>query len=155
MAVAAVAAALETNLTKDAHEAVADSYADLQKIVNKRYRSVDFAIVQTRPGSAARQDLLETELAEAGADGDPELRAAAERVLRVVWSVASASTVSAGVRLRRIRAGELEVSRVTVQGSSGVAADEVHVVGRFVIQDVVVESSPDHPSLARTGLLLV
>ncbi|MGW6119987.1 hypothetical protein ACWFRF_13155 [Nocardia sp. NPDC055165] len=147
--VAAVAAAVSTGavagLTDSAKQAVADAYAALKGVLIRKYAAIDVAMVEAKPDSAARQDVLEAELVEAGAHGDSELRDAAEQVLWIVHEYAPQAAEVVGVKLTHVSAGELEVSKIRVKGAVGVVAQDVQVTGRFVISDVEVEQLPTHP----------
>ncbi len=147
--VAAVAAAVSagalTGVTEGAKQAVADAYTALKGVLTRKYSSVDVAMVEAKPESLARQDVLEAELVEAGVDGDGELRGAAEHVLRLVHEHAPQAAELVGVKLTRVRAGELEITNIRAKGASGVNAQDVQVNGKFVIKDVDVEQQPPHP----------
>jgi hypothetical protein len=142
---AAVSAGATAGLTDTAKTAVADAYQALKDLLTRKYRSVDVAMVEAKPESLARQEVLEAELVEAGAEGDRELSGVAEHVLRIVHEYAPQAAELVGVRLTRIEAGELEITRVKATGAAGVDAKDVQVEGRFVISDVEVEASPAHP----------
>ncbi|MFI6225364.1 hypothetical protein ACIBEH_32795 [Nocardia salmonicida] len=147
--VAAVAAAVSTGamagLTDSAKQAVADAYTVLKGVLTRRYASIDVAMVEAKPESTQRQDVLEAELVEAGAEGDGELRGAAEHVLRVIHEYVPQAAESVGVKLTRVKAGELEITKIRAKGASGVKAQDVEVAGTFVISDVEVEQHAPHP----------
>ncbi|MBB5913119.1 hypothetical protein BJY24_001986 [Nocardia transvalensis] len=142
---AAVSAGATAGLTDTAKAAVADAYKVLKGVLARKYGSVDVVMVEAKPASLARQDVLEAELVEAGADGDDELRGAAEQVLRVVHQYVPQAAELVGVKLTRVKAGELKIARIKATGASGVDARDVEVTGEFVIRDVEVEASPTHP----------
>lgn len=142
---AAVSAGATAGLTDTAKTAVADAYRSFKGLLARKYGSVDVAMVEAKPESLARQEVLEAELVEAGAESDSELRVAAEHVLRVVHKYAPQAAELVGVKLTRVKAGELEIARVKAVGASGVDAKDVQVVGRFVISDVAVEAPSAHP----------
>ncbi len=146
--VAAVAAAVSAGavqgLTDSAKQAIADAYKALKGVLTRKY-SADVAVVEVDPASAPRQAVLEAELIKAAADGDGELQAAAEHVLRVVHEYAPRAAELVGVKLTRVKAGELEITKIRAKGASGVQAQDVEVAGRFVISDVEVEQTPTHP----------
>ncbi|WKG13610.1 hypothetical protein QX204_34215 (plasmid) [Nocardia sp. PE-7] len=147
--VAAVAGAVSTGavagLTGSAQQAVTDAYAALKGMLNRKYASVDVAMVEAKPESVQRQDVLEAELVEAGAENDGELQAAAEHVLRVVHEYAPEVAELVGVKLTRVKAGDLEITKIRAKGASGVDAHDVQVKGRVVIRDVEVGQTPPHP----------
>ncbi|MGK8464399.1 hypothetical protein [Nocardia cyriacigeorgica] len=71
--VAAVAAAVSTGalagLTESAKLAVADAYTTFKSVLARKYPGIDVAMVEAKPDSTARQDVLEAELIEAGVRG--------------------------------------------------------------------------------------
>lgn len=142
---AAVSAGAMSGLTDSAKQAVADAYKALKGVLSRKYSSVDVAMVEAKPESSARQDVLEAELVEAGVEDDSELQVAAEHVLRIVHEYAPQAAELVGVQLTRVKAGELEITRIRAKGASGVKAQDVQVVGRFAISDVEVEQQPPHP----------
>ncbi|MBF6201888.1 hypothetical protein [Nocardia cyriacigeorgica] len=148
--VAAVAAAVSTGalagLTESAKLAVADAYTTFKSVLARKYPGIDVAMVEAKPDSTARQDVLEAELIEAGVSEDVELQRAAEHVLHVVHRYAPEAPELVGVKLARVSAGELEISRIrSTGGAIGVDARDVQVVGRFTITDVEVKGPANHP----------
>lgn len=113
---AAVSAGATAGLTDTAKAAVADAYKALKGVLSRKYGSVDVAMVEAKPESLARQDVLEAELVDAGAEGDGELRGAAEQVLRVVHQYAPQAAELVGVKLTRVKASELEITRIKARG---------------------------------------
>ncbi|MFE3958564.1 hypothetical protein ACFXPS_30870 [Nocardia sp. NPDC059091] len=73
------------------------------------------------------------------------MQGAAEHVLRVVHQYAPQAAELVGVKLTRVKAGELEITRIKAAGASGIDAKDMQVTGRFVISNVEVESNPTHP----------
>ncbi|MEU4712018.1 hypothetical protein AB0G00_36905 [Nocardia salmonicida] len=146
---AAVAAAVSTGaaagLTDSAKQAIDDAYAALKGVLARKYASVDVAIVEAKPESLERQSVLEAELRQADAEGDDELRSGVEILLRVVHEHAPQAAELVGVRLTRVRAGELEITKIKTKGASGIDARDVQVEGQFVISDVEAEQQPPHP----------
>ncbi|MFI7531445.1 hypothetical protein [Nocardia salmonicida] len=132
-------------MTDSAKQAVADAYTALKGVLTRKYASVDVAMVEAKPDSLARQNVLEAELVEAGVEGDGELKTVAEHVLRVVHEHAPQAAELAGVKLTRVTANEIEITKIRATGVSGVIAQDVRVAGRFVISDVEVKQPPTHP----------
>ncbi|MBF6302680.1 hypothetical protein IU459_34875 [Nocardia amamiensis] len=147
--VAAVAAAVSTGaltgLTEGAKLAIADAYAQLKAVIARKYAGVDVSVVESRPDSVMRQNVLEAELVEASTGEDDELQRAAEHLLRVVHEHAPRAPELVGVRLVRISAGGLEVSRVKSRGATAVDARDLDVEGRVVIRDIEVEREGHAP----------
>lgn len=152
-AIAAGATALSTGvvagLSEGAKLAVTDAYQGLKAVITRKYSTVDIDVVEARPQVPARQDVLAAELAEAGADDDHELDAAAQRLWLAIHQHVPQVADVVGVKLTRVRAGELEIGKITATGASGVIAEEVVVDGAFKIGDVTATQAPPHPPHAR------
>lgn len=147
--VAAVAAAVSTGaltgLTEGAKLAVADAYTALKGVLTRKYPGVDVAVVETKPESPQRQDVLKAELVQAGVGDDPELRQAVEHVLRVVHEHAPQAPELVGFKLDNVSAEEFEISQVRGKGATVLDARDVHVRGKFTIHDVQIEGHSPHP----------
>lgn len=152
-AIAAGATALSTGvvagLSEGAKLAVTDAYQGLKAVITRKYSTVDIDVVEARPQVPARQDVLAAELSEAGADDDHELDAAAQRLWLAIHQHVPQVADVVGVKLTRVRAGELEIGKITATGASGVIAEEVVVDGAFKIGDVTATQAPPHPPHAR------
>lgn len=152
-AVAAGATALSTGvvagLSDGAKLAVTDAYQALKAVIARKYSTVDIEVVESRPQVPARQKVLATELAEAGAATDDELHAAAQQLWQAIDQHVPRVAEIVGVKLTRVKAGELEIGKITATGASGVIAEEVVVDGAFRIGDVTATQAPPHPPQAR------
>lgn len=152
-AVAAGATALSTGvvagLSDSAKQAVNDAYQGLKAVIARKYSTVDIDVVEARPQAPERQNVLAAELADAGAADDDELHAAAQRLWQTIHQHVPQAAEIVGVRLTRVRAGELEIGKITATGASGVIAEEVVVDGAFRIGDVTASQAPPHPPQAR------
>ncbi|MFI6959646.1 hypothetical protein ACIBJI_40045 [Nocardia sp. NPDC050408] len=148
-AVAAGAAGTSAGLSETAKKAVADAYQALKGLITRRYTSVEVAVVETRPQLRSRRTVLAEELLEAGAGEDRELVDAARYLLQVIEEYAPQSAEVVGVQLRRVRAGELEITDVVSTGTA-VVAEETEVVGTLKITGVRSGfPEPPHPPVAR------
>ncbi|WP_157171169.1 hypothetical protein [Nocardia araoensis] len=148
MVAAAVAAGAAAGLTDTAKQAVADAYRAVKGLIGGRYRTVDVAVVEQQP-SAQTRAVLAGQLQRAGAGDDAELLSAARELLVLVHQHAPEATEAVGVRLRAVRAGELEISDVTTTGS-GVIVESTTVQGTFKISGITAGSAePPHPPSAR------
>ncbi|MEV6060890.1 hypothetical protein AB0L62_12900 [Nocardia asteroides] len=152
-AVAAGATALSTGvmagLSDSATTAVNDAYQQLKAHINRRYSTVDINVVEARPQALARREVLAAELAEAGAGADHELAETVQRLWLTLHQHAPQVADAVGVKLTRVKAGELVIGKVTATGSSGVIAEDVVVEGAFKIGDVTTTQGPPHPPRAR------
>ncbi|MGW4847056.1 hypothetical protein [Nocardia brasiliensis] len=148
MVVAAVAAGAAAGLTGTAEQAVADVYQALKRLIAGRYRSAHVEVVERQPQSAARRAVLIEELAQAGAANDEELLTAAGQVLVAVQLHTPQVAETVGVRLREIRAGQLEITDVTAAMGAGVIAENISVEGSFTISGIRTAGQPLHPPTA-------
>ncbi len=149
MVVAAVAAGAAAGLTGTAERAVTDAYQALKRLITGRYRSVDVEVVERQPQSTARRAVLVEELAQAGAGDDEELLTAAGQVLVAVQHHAPQVAETVGVRLREIRAGQLEITDVTAATGAGVIAENISVEGSFRISGIRADGRSPHPPAAQ------
>ncbi|MGW4369147.1 hypothetical protein ACWEKT_26225 [Nocardia takedensis] len=144
-AASAVSTGVVAGLTETAQQAVGEAYRKVKAVLGRRYPSVDVEVVESRPQAPARQAVLTAELVEAGAGEDPELGAAVAELWRVIEQHSPTAAQLVGVQLRRVRAGELEISAVKAAGASGVVAEDVTVAGKFSISDVQVSRELPDP----------
>ncbi|WP_143875888.1 hypothetical protein [Nocardia fluminea] len=147
---AAIAAGAAAGLTDTTKKAVADAYTAVKKLLAVRHDSVDVRSVERDPGSVARRAVLVEDLQQAGAGGDEELVAAARQLLVVVQQHAPQIEQIIGVRLREVRAGELEITDIASTGS-GVDIDNATVTGSMKIAGVRAGAQePPDPPVARS-----
>ncbi len=87
--VAAIAAGAAAGLKEDATQAARDAYSAIKSFLKREYSKVNLSPIEEKPGSPARQAALAEDLAEAGADRDPELH-------RLIDALVSATVVNQG-----------------------------------------------------------
>ncbi|MEU2032162.1 hypothetical protein [Nocardia amamiensis] len=145
----AVAAGATAGVTDAAEQAVVDAYQSVRRLITHRYRSVDVAVVESRPDVPSRRLVLAEELAQAGAGDDQELLTAARYLLQVVQEQAPRTAETVGVRLTRVRAGDIEITDITSSGSAFVAED-TSVAGTLRVDAIHAGApEPPHPPTAR------
>lgn len=144
-AASAVSAGVVTGLTETAKLAVADAYQKVKGVLVGKYPSVDVAVVEARPHATSRQLVLAEELTEAGAAEDAELATLVQQLWQVIAEHSPKAADLVGVKLTRVRAGELEIHGIKAAGASGVVAENVQVDGKFSVTDVQVASELPHP----------
>jgi hypothetical protein len=84
--VAAIAAGATAGLKEEAAQVVKDAYAAVKSFLSMKYPKVNLGQIEEKPTSSARQAVLAEDLADSGADQDPEL-------LRLVEALAAVPTV--------------------------------------------------------------
>lgn len=137
--VAAVVAGATAGLKEQAHSAVRDAYGALKQLITGRHK-VDVTPVERRPESAAKQQSLEEDLADASAAEDAEVREAAQRVVTAVREHDAAAARAVGVDLDDVAAQLIRISNVSVRGNAtGVELSRVEAQGSIVIEGIRVE----------------
>ena len=149
VAIGASAGARETTKT-----AITDAYAALQDWLTSKYGSVTAEVtgLEQEPEEEMRRALLAKKLAVAGANDDSELGALAQSLLTLVEEHEPDAPASVGVTLRRASiGGDIEIADVTVEGSSGVIAEDITADGSLRVSGVSTRGpqEPPHPPVAR------
>ncbi|MEU2038517.1 hypothetical protein [Nocardia niwae] len=149
MVAAALAAGASAESAETAKGSVREAYRVLRGLLVSGYAAVDVTAVEAEPRSRAARAALASELAGAAAGDDAELLAAARRLLSEMEHAAPGAAESVGVRLRRVRAGGIEISDVIAAGSA-VIAEDVDADGTITITAVRAGAQePPHPRAAR------
>jgi len=151
--VSLIAAAVAIGATAVVSEVAKDSYEGLKRTIFGRYPVVEAEVlsVESEPEEPLRQQLLAKQLDKAGAGGDTELLAAAQKVLNQAAEHAPEAATAVGFQLNRVTAGgDVEISNIALQGAGGVSVADVAAGGDFKLSDVKVQvSEPPHPTQAR------
>ncbi len=136
LVVAALVAGAAAGLKDQAQSVVRDAYQVLKRLVFERHR-IDVEPLERKPGSAAKQDSLREDLADAQVGEDDEVLAAAQRVVDTVREHDAAAARAVGVDLDDVAAGFIRISGVEVRGAAtGVDLDRVQAGGGIVIENV-------------------
>ncbi|GAB23192.1 hypothetical protein GOPIP_039_01390 [Gordonia polyisoprenivorans NBRC 16320 = JCM 10675] len=135
-------------------KAIGDAYAAVKGWITSRYGSVSGEIVglEQEPEEGLRRALLAKKLDQAGAGNDVELLDLARTLIAVVEDEAPELPAAVGVSIRRVSVGgDIEVANVSVNGGSGVIAEDVTADGSVRIGGVSARSTqePPHPPQAR------
>lgn len=152
--VTALALGASDGLRDTAKTVIGDAYSAVKNLVTKRYVSVsaDVEGLEQEPEEELRRALLEKKLTQAGAGDDVELYGLAHALLSAVEEQAPELPATIGVVIRRASVGgDIEVSNVTVDGGSGVLAEDVATNGSLRIDGVAARApqEPPHPPRAR------
>ena len=154
LVVVAVALGASEGARETAKNVVTDSYAALKQYITRRYASVtaDLEGVESEPEEELRRQLLAKKLDQAGAAGDQDLQQLAQVVVDEVAEHAPGAAAIVGVQLTRVAVGgHVTITDVSVEGGSGVTAEDVSVGGNLTIGGVNARSGqePPHPLQAR------
>lgn len=137
-----------------AKQAVSDAYLAIRRLLADKYAAVgpEVGVLEKKPSDKARREMLAEELEKAGAGDDQQLKDLAQELLSAVEAGDSDAPNTVGVLLRRASAGgDIEVTDITVDGGSGVFAEDVRAAGSIKFQGVTASApqEPPHPPLAR------
>ncbi len=82
--VGALVAGAAAGLKPAAEQAVKDAYEGLKTLIKDRYQRVHVEVLENDPNNESRQEILQEDLANAGADKDQELLNQARALLEAV-----------------------------------------------------------------------
>jgi len=139
LVVAALVAGAAAGLKDQAQSAVRDAYQVLKRLILERHQ-VDVEPLERKPESAAKQDSLREDLADAEVGQDGEVLAAAQRLVDTVREHDAAAARAVGVNLEDVAAGFIQISGIEVRGAAtGVDVHRVQAGGGIVITNVRVD----------------
>jgi hypothetical protein len=124
---------------------VKDAYATLKQLIKSRYPAVSVDQLEKAPQSERRRGVVEEDLAEAKAEDDAELLAAASKLLRLITSEAPSAAAAIGVQLQDVEAANIRLSGITSSGS-GVTIARTKALGDIEIRDVRAGARSVDPS---------
>ncbi|WP_287001418.1 MULTISPECIES: hypothetical protein [Gordonia] len=151
---AAVAIGASEGARDTTKKVISDAYTALRNWLTNKYVSVSAEIsgLEAEPDEELRRALLAKKLAAAGASEDMELLELAHMVLEAVEQQEPSLPRALGVALRRASVGgDIEVVNVSVDGGSGVIAEDIAANGSVRIGGVSARAAqePPHPPRAR------
>ena len=116
-------------------EIVKDAYAALKRLIKDRYPTVSVEQLEAAPESKMRRGVIEEDLTKLGADKDPELLAAAQRLSDAVQRQAPALAASIGIDLKDLEAANVRLRDITASGT-GVRMEGAKLSGDLDIEGV-------------------
>lgn len=139
--VAALAGGAAAGLKGVADKVVGDAYDALKALLGRRFGSVDTAPVEKKPESDGARAYVGEGLAEAGADADAEVLAAARRLIELLEERAPQVGQAIGVDLRKVKAAAIDVSDVSATGenATGARLHEVEAQGEIRLSGIRAE----------------
>jgi hypothetical protein len=121
--VSAVVAGASASLKGVASDAVKSAYGGLKTLIARKFGDkVDMTAVEQRPTHDGQQDVLATDLREAGAASDAEVLLKAREVLEGVKDLPPDIVRVIGVDLERIKSHLIEIGRITAEAGTGFRA---------------------------------
>lgn len=139
--VSALAAGAASALKDTASKAVADAYAALKGLIQKRYAGIDLRPVEQKPASEAKRASLAEDLAAAGASGDAELVELAGRLLDALEKHDPGAGRAVGVDVSGLRAASLNIRDVRGR-DTGVSLRDSEIAGHVDISRIVAGGDP-------------
>ena len=138
--VTAAALGAAAGLKPVAEQAVKDAYAGLKTLIQRKYKSVDLALLESDPASDARKAVVREELQKTAAPTDEELLRAAQTVVQTVEKHDPASAATVNIKLEDIKAAaSVRIEELIAFGAGAsvtVDAKKVEAGGDFVIKGV-------------------
>jgi hypothetical protein len=133
--VTALAAGAAAALQSTVEQGVKDGYAALKGLIQRKYGQVNVDQLETNPSSKSRREVVEEDLAAAGADKDAEVLQQAQVLLEAIQRHAPQAAAAIGVDLKQIEGASLAIRRVTAAGA-GVKVEGAKLSGDITIEDV-------------------
>lgn len=135
-------------------KAIGDAYTAVKDWITSKYGSVSGDVVglEQEPEEELRRALLAKKLDQTGAGNDVELLNLAQVLIAAVEGEAPELPATIGVAIRRASVGgDIEVVNVSVDGGSGVIAEDITADGSVRIGGVSARApqEPPHPPRAR------
>ncbi|MCB9441204.1 MAG: hypothetical protein H6523_13260 [Mycolicibacterium sp.] len=151
---AAVAIGASEGIRDTTKKSITDAYAAMRNWIASKYGSVAAEVsgLEQEPDEELRRALLAKKLTTAGAGDDLELRGLAQAFLELVQEGEPGAPATVGVTLRRASVGgDIEIVNVSVDGGSGVIAEDITVDGSLRVGGVSARGpqEPPHPPRAR------
>ena len=109
--VTALATGAANALRDTAEQTVKDAYASITRLLRRKYKQVDVAVLESDPTSTSLQAAVKAELGRTEAGADEELLLQAKAVLDAVWANAPESARAVGVSLEDIKGAALVSSQ--------------------------------------------
>src|SRR5262245_17838491 len=93
----AIALGAAAGLKPTVEQAVKDAYAGLKALIVRRYQKVDIGQLEANPNSKPRREVVEEDLAKAGAEKDVELLGKAKELVEIIGKQAPETARAIGV----------------------------------------------------------
>jgi hypothetical protein len=100
--VTALALGAATGMKSVAEQAVKDAYQGLKNLIKTKYPDVGVERLEKKPDSKNQQSAIEEEIADLGADKDPDILQKAEVILEAAKNLPIENLPAIGVDLEKI-----------------------------------------------------
>lgn len=133
--VTALALGAATGMKSVAEQAVKDAYQGLKNLIKTKYPDVGVERLEKKPDSKNQQSAIEEEIADLGADKDPDILQKAEVILEAAKNLPIENLPAIGVDLEKIKGAALKIKDIMATGT-GVKIREAEIQGEISIEDV-------------------
>jgi hypothetical protein len=121
---------------------VKEAYSALKSLIQTRFASVDFGIIEKKPDDEKRRAVLESDLHDAHVVEDHEVLEKAKRLLDAIANEPPGNLVAIGIDVKRLMADrDIIVDRLRA-GASGIRGEEWKAGRDAVFRDVEAGSPP-------------
>lgn len=133
--VTALALGASTGIKSLVEQAVKDGYQGLKTLIKTKYPDVGVERLEKKPDSKNQQSAIEEEIADLGADKDPEILQKAEVLLEAAKNLPIENLLAIGVDLEKIKGAALKIKDIMTTGT-GVKIREAEIQGEISIEQV-------------------
>jgi hypothetical protein len=133
--VTALALGAATGMKSVAEQAVKDGYQGLKNLIKTKYPDVGVERLEKKPDSKNQQSAIEEEIADLGADKDPDILQKAEVILEAVKNLPTEHLPAIGVDLEKIKGAALKIKDIMAMGT-GIKIREAEIQGEISIEQV-------------------
>jgi hypothetical protein len=123
---------------------IKDAYVTLRELIRTRYPDAPVADPEQNPRSQGHRLLVTEKLEASGAAGDPEVLAAARKLMETIQEYAPGGAQNIGLDLGDILAASVRLSDATGSGT-GVRVRDVRIMGDISISGIVAQSDYKPP----------
>ena len=131
----ALALGAATGMKSVAEQAVKDGYQGLKNLIKTKYPDVGVERLEKKPDSKNQQSAIEEEIADLGADKDPDILQKAEVILEAAKNLPIENLPAIGVDLEKIKGAALKIKDIMTTGT-GVKIREAEIQGEISIEQV-------------------
>jgi hypothetical protein len=124
---------------------VKDAYDALKELIKRRYPKVLLDQLEQAPESKSRRGVVEEDLTASGAGQDPELLAAANKLIGLIQAHAPGAAAAIGVDLKDVEAANLRLADIAASGT-GVKVEHGKFTADIDIRGVRAGIPPGGPT---------
>jgi hypothetical protein len=124
---------------------VKDAYAGMKGLIQRKYRRVDFAVLESDPVSKARQVVVKEDLEKMNVGQDEDVLREAKMLLDTIQAYAPEVPKAVGLDLEDIKGASLTAERVLAESrhATGVKVKRAEIQGDIAFRDVTARNTED------------